>query len=116
MTASSASATGTVPTVPVEIVSWITKFIGGDGTGRRVMEEPWAEGATVRSVLRSLSGRYPDLHAALWHGDELGEHIEILVNDAVLGITHEIDSPVTPADRIALLGQFMGGSAPASSV
>jgi molybdopterin converting factor small subunit len=110
MTISSASTTGTAPTVPVEIVSWITKFIGGDGTGRRVLDEPWAEGATVRSVLRALTARYPELHAALWHGNELGEHIEILVNDAVLGITHEIDSPVKPGDRIALLGQFMGGS------
>jgi molybdopterin converting factor small subunit len=110
MTVTGANTTGTAPTVPVEIVSWITKFIGGDGTGRRVMDEPWAEGATVRSVLRSLSARYPELHAALWHGNELGEHIEILVNDAVLGIAHEIDSPVSPGDRIALLGQFMGGS------
>ena len=110
MSATGARTTWTAPTVPVEIVSWITKFIGGDGTGRRVMDEPWAEGATVRSVLRALSARYPELHAALWHNHELGEHIEVLVNDAVLGITHEIDSPVRPGDRIALLGQFMGGS------
>ena len=109
MTVTGASTTGTAPTVPVEIVSWITKFIGGDGTGRRVIDEPWAEGATVRSVLRSLSARYPELNAALWHGNDLGEHIEILVNDAMLGIDHEIDSPVRPGDRIALLGQFMGG-------
>jgi molybdopterin converting factor small subunit len=108
-TASLTETTGTVPTVPVEIISWITKFIGGDGTGRRVIDEPWTEGATVRSVLRGLTARYPDLHAALWHGDDLGEHIEILVNDAVLGITHELDSLVTPVDRIVLLGQFMGG-------
>jgi molybdopterin converting factor small subunit len=98
------------PTVPVEIVSWITKFIGGDGSGRRVIEEPWTETATVRSVLRGLSVRYPDLHAALWHGDGLGEHIEVVVNDTILGVTHDLDSPVAPGDRIALLGQFMGGS------
>ena len=109
MTATGANTTGTAPTVPVEIVSWITKFIGGDGTGHRVMEEPWAEGATVRSVLRSLSARYPELHAALWHGNELGEHIEILVNDAVLGIDHDLDSRMAPGDRVALLAQFMGG-------
>jgi molybdopterin converting factor small subunit len=103
------NVTGTTPVVPVEIVSWITKFIGGDGTGRHIIEEPWTETATVRSVLRGLSARYPDLHAALWHGNELGEHIEIVVNDAILGITHDLDSPVRPGDRIVLLGQFMGG-------
>ena len=89
--------------------SWITKFIGGDGTGRRVFEEIYVEGATVRTVLRGLTSKYPELHAALWHGTELGEHIEVLVNNAVIGITHELDSPVRPGDQISLLGQFMGG-------
>lgn len=101
--------TGTVPTVPVEIVSWITKFIGGDGSGRRVIEEPWTEKATVRSVLCGLTARYPELHAALWYGNGLGEHIEVVVNDAILGVAHDLDSSLAPGDRIVLLGQFMGG-------
>ena len=106
----STNVTGTTPVIPVEIHSWITKFIGGDGSGHRVINEPWTDKATtVRSVLRGLSARYPDLHAALWHGNELGEHVEIIVNDAVLGVTHHLDSPVKPGDRIMLLGQFMGG-------
>jgi molybdopterin converting factor small subunit len=63
----------------------------------------------VRSVLKALSVRFPELDAALWHGGSLGEHIEILVNDAVLGIAHELDSPLAPGDRVALLAQFMGG-------
>jgi molybdopterin converting factor small subunit len=63
----------------------------------------------VRSVLRGLSGRFPELEAALWHGTEIGEHIEVLVNDAVLGISHSLDSPLRPGDQITLLGQYMGG-------
>ncbi len=97
-------------TVPVEVASWVTKFIGGDGTGRRVLAEPLTPGATVRSVLAGLSARYPELNAALWHGSELGEHIEVLVNDAVLGISHSLDSPLKAGDRITLLAQFMGGA------
>ena len=96
-------------TVPVEAVSWVTTFVGGDGSGRRVFEEPLTPGATVRSVLRGLTARFPDLHRALWNGDALGEHIEVLVNDAVLDIQHTLDSSVAPGDRIALLGQYMGG-------
>jgi molybdopterin converting factor small subunit len=98
-----------VTTVPVEIVGWPTKFVGGDGSTRRLFEEPLADGATVRSVLRGLSARFPELQAALWHGQDLGEHIEILVNDAVLGIDHDLDSRLAPGDRVALLAQFMGG-------
>jgi molybdopterin converting factor small subunit len=104
-----APARAAQPTVSVEVVSWITRFVGGDGSGRRVLEEPLPPGATVRSVLRGVTARFPDLERALWHDGELGEHIEVLVNDAVLGITHELDSPLRPGDRIALLGQFMGG-------
>ena len=96
-------------TVPVEIVGWPTRFVGGDGASRRLFEEALADGATVRSILRGLSRRFPDLEGALWHGRDLGEHIEVLVNDAVLGIDHDLDSPLRPGDRIALLAQFMGG-------
>jgi molybdopterin converting factor small subunit len=98
-----------VTTLPVEIVGWPTRFVGGDGSTRQLFEEPLADGATVRSVLRGLSGRFPALAAALWHGNDLGEHIEVLVNDAVLGIDHTLDSPLVPGDRIGLLAQFMGG-------
>ncbi|MBI4636645.1 MAG: MoaD/ThiS family protein [Candidatus Rokubacteria bacterium] len=97
-------------TIPVEVVSWVTKFVGGDGSGRRVFEEPCTPGVTIRGVLRGLTARFPELEGALWEDGELGEHIEVLVNDAVLGIAHTLDSPVGPGDRIALLGQFMGGS------
>jgi molybdopterin converting factor small subunit len=103
------TATRTAAVVPVEIVGWPTRFVGGDGGTRRLFEEPLTPGATVRSVLHGLSGRFPDLDAALWHGDALGEHIEVLVNDAVLGIQHELDSPLAAGDRVALLAQFMGG-------
>ena len=102
--------TAPVATVPIEIASWITKFVGGDGSGRRVVDEPLTPGATVRSVLAGLSAKFPELHRALWHGKELGEHIEVLVNDAVLGIEHDLDSPLRPGDRITLLAQFMGGA------
>ena len=96
-------------TVTVEVISWVTKFVGGDGTGRRLFDEPVPPGATVRSVLRGLTDRYPELSATLWNGRELGEHLEGLVNDAVLGIDHVLDSPLAAGDRITLLPQFTGG-------
>ncbi|MFQ5899227.1 MAG: MoaD/ThiS family protein [Candidatus Methylomirabilia bacterium] len=98
-------------TVPVEAVAWINKFVGGDGTGRKVFEEPIGNGETVRDVLRRLSERFPELDHTLWDEsrEELGEHIEVLVNDAVLGIAHTLDSELKPGDRIALVGQYMGG-------
>jgi molybdopterin converting factor small subunit len=74
-----------------------------------VFEEPVSPSSTVRSVLKSLSVRFPELDAALWHAGNLGEHIEVLVNDAVLGVEHTLESPLKPGDRVTLLAQFMGG-------
>lgn len=96
-------------TTPVEIVGWPTRFVGGDGAARRTFEEPLPPGATVRSLLKALSTRFPELDEALWHGQGLGEHIEVLVNDAVLGVAHDLDSKLAPGDRVTLLAQFMGG-------
>ncbi len=97
--------------VTVEAVAWVTQFVGGDGTRRKIFEEPVAPGATVRTILRGLSHRFPKLDEVLWQrpGEELAEHIEVLVNDAVLGVTHDVDSLVQPGDRITLIGQYTGG-------
>jgi molybdopterin converting factor small subunit len=102
------SATGHVT---VEVVAWVTRFVGGDGTRRHVFQEPVATGAIVRSVLGQMSDRHPALREVLWDatGRELSEHIEVLVNDAVLGLTHTLDSPVRDGDRITLVGQYTGG-------
>ena len=99
--------------VTVEVVAWVTRFVGGDGTRRRLFEEAIAPDATVRSVLSGLSDRYATLREVLWVGDtcELSEHIEVLVNDAVLGLTHTLESAVRDGDRVTLIGQYTGGMA-----
>jgi molybdopterin converting factor small subunit len=97
--------------ITVEAVAWVTRFVGGDGSRRRVFHEVARPGDTVRTVLRALTARFPQLHEALWDQGtgELGEHIEVLVNDAVLGVTHTLASEVQEGDRITLIGQYVGG-------
>jgi len=97
--------------VTVEVVAWVTRFVGGDGTRRQLFQEHVGPGASVRSVLGRLSDRHPALREALWDaaGRDLSEHIEVLVNDAVLGLAHTLDSPVRDGDRITLVGQYTGG-------
>ena len=107
----SSSATDTLGEVESEVLAWGTKFVGGDGSNRKVYHEALAPGDTVRTVLRRLSKGFPQLHKALWdvHSGDLGEHIEVLVNDAVLGIHHDLDSPLQPSDKLALICQYLGG-------
>ncbi len=95
----------------VEVTTWVSKYVGGDGAGPRTFDEPFAPGERVADVIRRFSARFPELEAALWNPERtaLGEHIEVLVNDAVLGVTHDLDTPLEGGERITLLGQFMGG-------
>lgn len=106
-----AASAVTAGQVEIEAVAWVTKFVGGDGSTRQVYREPLRENDTVRKVLRRLSGRFSELHKVLWdsRSGELGEHIEVLVNDRVLDITHTLDSPLHDGDKISLIGQYLGG-------
>jgi len=98
----------------IEVTTWVTKQVGGDGSGTRMFEEPVLAGDTVRTALRRFSRRFPELDAALWNPDhtDLGEPIEVVVNDAVLGVHHTLDTPLEGGEHITLLGQFMGGGDP----
>jgi molybdopterin converting factor small subunit len=99
-------------TVRVEVLSWVNRFVGGPGTGEETVEVTVPRGASVRTVLRTMSERYPELGRALWdptRPQELGDNIEVLVGNAVLGVSHDLDSEVLDGERITLLGQYMGG-------
>lgn len=96
----------------VEVTAWVTRLVGGDGTGHRLFEEALRPDDTVADLLRRVSTRFPELDAALWLPGRrlLGEHIEVLVDDAALGVSHDLESPLKGGERITLLGQFMGGA------
>lgn len=99
-------------TVHVEVLSWVNRFVGGPGTGLVTLDETLPRGATVRSALQRVSERFPELGRALWdagRSSELGDNIEVLVNNAVLGVSHDLDSELLDGERITLLGQYMGG-------
>jgi len=99
------------PTVTVEVTTWVSKYVGGDGSGPRAFAEPITPGEKLGDLLQRYSRRFPELDAALWDATRtaLAEHIEVLVNDAVLGVSHDLDTPLEGGERITLLGQFMGG-------
>ncbi len=97
--------------VTIEVVAWVTNFVGGTGTRRKLFSEAIDPDPTVRGVLRAFGRRFPELGGALWdpQSGDLAEHIEVLVNDQVLGIQHTLDSPLADGDRLTLLGAYMGG-------
>jgi molybdopterin converting factor small subunit len=97
--------------IQIDTVAWITRFVGGSGSDRISFELPLGPGDTVRTALRRLSQRFPQLEHALWNAEsgELGEHIEVVVNGAILGVRHGLESKLKDGDRILLFGQYLGG-------
>jgi molybdopterin converting factor small subunit len=97
--------------VRIDTVAWITRFVGGSGSDRIGFDVAIEPGETVRTALHRLSQRFPQLQQALWNAEsgELGEHIEVVVNGAILGVRHGLDSALKDGDRILLFGQYMGG-------
>jgi len=97
--------------IQIETVAWVTRFVGGNGSDRIGFDLALQPGETVRSALQRLSERFPQLRHALWDPEtgELGEHIEVVVNGAILGVRHTLDSELHDGDRILLFGQYMGG-------
>ena len=105
------AVSGDKQVVHIELVAWATVFVGGDGSESREFAEEIRPGDTIRDVLKRLSLQHRELDEALWDrgSAELSEHIEIAVNDALLGINHHLGSEVRGGDRIILMGQYMGG-------
>ena len=103
--------TQTAGHIQIDTVAWVTRFVGGNGSDRISFDLAIEPGDTVRTVLRRLSERFPQLQYALWDPEsgELGEHIEVVINGAVLGVRHGLDSALQDGDRILLFGQYMGG-------
>lgn len=97
--------------VTVEAVAWVTRFVGGDGTSRRAFREELLADDTVRTVLRRLSARFPALEEALWDPatGEMAEHVQVMVNNTLVGGDLTLDSRLAPGDTVTLVGQFMGG-------
>jgi hypothetical protein len=42
--------------VRLEFISWASTFVGGDGNERKIFDEEVPEGATLREVLKFMSG------------------------------------------------------------
>lgn len=97
--------------VRIEVFAWLTKLVGGNGGGRMYFTEDFTPGEDVERVVRRMSRRHPPLDRALWdpHTGQLGASVELVVNDAMMGILHEMDTPVSDGDRITLLPAWDGG-------
>ena len=97
--------------VTVELMPWLPRLVGLDEGRTARLEVEHRAGETVGRFLARLSAEYPQLGADLWDAERgtLRMPIEVAINGSVLGINHQLDSPLQPGDHILLLPQYQGG-------
>ena len=97
--------------VQIEVTTWVTKHVGGDGSGTRMFDEPFTPGDTVRTSSAASRDAFPS-----WMPPSGTPTTPISANPSrwssttpCWASTMSLDSPLEGGERITLLGQFMGG-------
>jgi molybdopterin synthase sulfur carrier subunit len=83
-------------------------------TFREVMDSQFdmdlPKGATIRSLLAELTGRYPDLNELIFAAPEtLRDFVNILKNSRNVHFLEGLDTPLDDGDIIALFPPVAGG-------
>jgi molybdopterin converting factor small subunit len=105
---------GTPPSatqVRVELLPPLGELVGRGSNRRARLDVEFEDGKTVLDFVLQLGQLYPDLGAQLWDDErrELRQPIEIAVNGAVLGIHHQLNTPLHAGDEMLLVPQYQGG-------
>jgi sulfur-carrier protein len=81
-----------------------------DVVGTKQVDVPVGETSTVREVLQGMTQDYPALGAKLWNDQGgLSGLVNVFVNGRTLFALAGLDTPVTPADTLALFPPVGGG-------
>ncbi len=98
-------------TIVIETISYINDMVDHAGQSHAEFRVEAGPGDTIRDILRRFANLHPKLKEALWDADngEMGPHVEVIVNDAILDIHHTLDSHLRDGDHITLTGQYIGG-------
>lgn len=67
-------------------------------------------GASIKEVLATLTGQYPELGKRLYKGEnELNRFINVYVNDEDIRFLENLDTPVKPGDEVSIVPAIAGG-------
>ena len=67
-------------------------------------------GASVKEVLASLTGQYPELGKRLFSSDqEINRFINLYVNDEDIRFLENLDTPIKEGDELSIVPAIAGG-------
>jgi molybdopterin converting factor small subunit len=89
--------------VPVTIPTPLRGYAGGQKTVS-------VEGATVGEALRTLTTQYPHLRQHLFTDEgQLRSFVNVYLNDEDVRYLKYVDTPLSAADRLAIVPSVAGG-------
>ncbi len=101
-----------MPTVTLEVVSWLAKALGSQESGRLVRHEEVQTGATVRDLFDRLASENQEFARYIYDQgrQSLTGHVTVIVNDRILDLLNGLDTEINDGDTVLLLPAFSGGS------
>lgn len=74
------------------------------------VKEVWAEGTSVKDVLRSLADEHPATEQQIFSGNgELNRYVNVYLNDEDVRVLQGLDTPVAANDTLVILPAMAGG-------
>ncbi|GAB3423153.1 MoaD/ThiS family protein [Haloparvum alkalitolerans] len=77
--------------------------------GGRTVTVDAEPGDTVEEALDALLAAHPDLRDRIMEGDELADHINVLVNGSNVAHEEGLETELSPGDELALFPPVSGG-------
>ena len=103
---------GTMLTVKLEVLSWLTPAFETDQRARLKLEQEVESGATMRDLFKQLADQFPKLQGLIYDPDDgaLTGQVSIIFNNRVLELAGGLDAKIQDGDSVVLLPAYAGGS------
>ena len=99
-----------LPSVRVEVLSWLARGMNGQRSDKAVWDEPIAPGESLGDLMDRLAGRFS--HFADFYEPSsriLQEHVELVVNGRLYDLVGGFDTQLAAGDTVLLFPGFSGG-------
>ena len=86
-------------------MSWLARAFGREQVGRFFIQEPIADGETVRDVFERLAGRYERFDEYVYDtgaGHVRGQ-VNVVINDRLLVLRQGLDTVLSEGDVVVLV-------------
>ena len=100
-----------MPTVTVEVWSYLSLLFGAKDARRHTLEEAIEEGITLGTLLVSLAEKHPRFGEVMYKPDsrEPSGRVSVVVNDRLPELLDGYETKLHDKDRVILIQAYAGG-------